>query len=301
MPKPQRGAHAAQFERSSSVVSTSSNAPLLVLEEVDATGADGGAINASQGLHPPAVNSAAKGGGLRPASMTSLASLAGPHGLRQRRSRGIAATLAKSNCSVVPEQGDGRHGSVPAPQPEDVCFSPALCIKAFIYEMLPMYSSLPVLLCIECVLGQRSPGAAMMLARNRMLYVTTWEGALLPLPVQILLYLLPNWYMVYATVVWSRDAAAQKMFDFWELIVLWLVVLLRYWVVAVKYGYLPAAEIEAQYSPHYQGLQLAKGIFLGGWATPQTPGFGIVEEELGTAMWLCDVDLRRCALKAPSL
>ena len=78
---------------------------------------------------------------------------------------------------------------------------------------------------------------------------------------------------------------------------MWLVVLMRHFVVAVKYGYLPASEIAAQYSKQYGPVQLAKGIFLGGWATPRAPGFGIIEQEIDTAMWLCDVDLHRCPLR----
>ena len=110
-----------------------------------------------------------------------------------------------------------------------------------------MYSSLPVILFIECVLGKRSIAAALTLARNRMLYLTTWKGALLPLPGQVLLYLLPNWCMVCGIVVWSRDADSQRLFDAWEILVMWLVVLMRHFVVAVKYGYLPASEIAADW------------------------------------------------------
>eukprot|EP01043_Picozoa_sp_COSAG02_P047599 COSAG02_NODE_4580_length_5199_cov_6.923137_4_plen_426_part_00 len=173
----------------------------------------------------------------------------------------------------------------------------AQCAKTFLYEALPMYGSLPVILFVECVLGQRSLGAALTLARNRMLYLTTWKGALVPLPVQVLLYLLPNWCMVCGIVIWYHDADAQKLFDPWELFVMWLVVLMRHFVVAVKYGYLPASEIVAQYSKQYGPVQLAKGIFLGGWATPRAPGFDIIEQEIDTAMWMVDVDLRRCPLQ----
>ena len=62
-----------------------------------------------------------------------------------------------------------------------------------------MYSSLPVIVFVECVLGRRSVGAALSLSRNRMLYLKS--DPLFPLPAQILLYLLPNWCMVGGLVV----------------------------------------------------------------------------------------------------
>ena len=86
-----------------------------------------------------------------------------------------------------------------------------------------MYSSLPVIVFVECVLGRRSVGAALSLSRNRMLYLKS--DPLFPLPAQILLYLLPNWCMVGGLVVWYYDADAQQLFDSWELLVMWLVVL----------------------------------------------------------------------------
>ena len=235
--------------------------------------------------------------------MATLKSIAGPHGLRRRR-QDARVPASTSGATVVPAQ-DGHTDAATVTTEQrcagchDITFSPAQCLKTFIYEALPMYSSLPVVLFIECVLGRRSVGAALTLARNRMLYVTS-EILLVPVPAQILLYLLPNWCMVGGLVVWYYDADAQQLFDSWELLVMWLVVLMRHFVVALKYGYLSPSEIAAQYSTEYGGIQLAKGIFLGGWATPMTPGFGIVQEEMTTAMWLCDVDLQRCPLRFKS-
>jgi hypothetical protein len=226
--------------------------------------------------------------------MAALTSIAGPHGLRRRpRARSDATASSKSDASVVPADDLEEERA----QSEEIVFSTTQCVKTFLYEALPMYSSLPVILFIECVLGKRSIGAALTLARNRMLYLTTWKGAIVPLPGQILLYLLPNWCMVCGIVIWSRDVDAQQLFDPWEILVMWLVVLMRHFVVAVKYGYLPASEIAAQYSKQYGALQLAKGIFMGGWANPRAPGFDIIEREVDTAMWSCDVDLHRCPLR----
>ena len=161
-----------------------------------------------------------------------------------------------------------------------------------------MYSSLPVIVFVECVLGRRSVGAALSLARNRMLYLKS--DPLFPLPAQILLYLLPNWCMVGGLVVWYYDADARQLFDSWELLMMWLVVLMRHFVVALKYGYLAPSEIAAQYSAEYPTTQIMKNIFLGGWAAPMTPGFNIVQDEMTMAMWLCDVDLQRCPLRFKS-
>jgi hypothetical protein len=199
--------------------------------------------------------------------------------------------------AAAPDEGGG-------PLCEEVSFDAAQCAKSFLYEALPMYASLLMVLFVECALNRRSIRAALALARNRMLYVTTWEGALPPgapraasVTMQVLLYLLPNWCMVCALALWYYDADVRRLIDFWELLAFWMIMLMRHLVVGLKYGYLPAAELAAQYSPQYKGLQLAKGIFLGGWATPRAPGFGIVMEQVDAAMWLCDVDLRRCKLQ----
>eukprot|EP01044_Picomonas_judraskeda_P025447 COSAG03_NODE_7378_length_926_cov_1.178960_1_plen_162_part_00 len=128
------------------------------------------------------------------ADMATLKSIAGPHGLRRRRqdARVLAST---SGATVVPAQ-DG-HTDAATVDTQQRCagchattFSPAQCLKTFIYEALPMYSSLPVIVFVECVLGRRSVGAALSLSRNRMLYLKS--DPLFPLPAQILLYLLPR-------------------------------------------------------------------------------------------------------------
>ena len=199
--------------------------------------------------------------------------------------------------AAAPDEGGG-------PLCEEVSFDAAQCAKSFLYEALPMYASLLMVLFVECALNRRSIRATLALARNRMLYVTTWEGApplgaprAASVTMQVLLYLLPNWCMVCALALWYYDADVRRLIDLWELLAFWMIVLMRHLVVGLKYGYLPAAELAAQYSPQYKGLQLAKGIFLGGWATPRAPGFGIVMEQVDAAMWLCDVDLRRCKLQ----
>ena len=136
----------------------------------------------------------------------------------------------------------------------------------------------------------------MNLAHNRVLILTRGHK-FMPPPAQFLLYLVPGWCFPLGVLAWAYDARAREVFDLLEILVFWVLVVMRHAVVALKYGYLQEGEIASQYDADYDTAAVGRQIFMRGWAQPEKEG--IVDAEVAAAMtcsaWRRTLIRRRCA------
>lgn len=166
--------------------------------------------------------------------------------------------------------------------------------KTFLYESLPMYVNLLVILPVELLLEKRSWREVRSFCRNRLYILVPGSCAALPLPVQLLALFLPNVMLPVALILWCARADVRAVLDFAEILAFWVTVCMRNAVVAQKYAFLDKADVEDQYDGkgYVAPLRMGRRLFMAGWATPQEVDPRILWEELQIAMSLCDCDLR---------